>query len=96
MRRTGCASLDLCAVAAGWLDGFYEHGLQPWDVAAGAFMVRLGGGRYLGCDAGRVDEDPRTAYRHRAYWATASDVEHPTLRAVVTGLAATGSPLAGT
>jgi myo-inositol-1(or 4)-monophosphatase len=53
-------------------------------------MVRLGGGRYLGCDAGRVDEDPRTAYRHGAYWATASDVEHPTLRAVVTELSATG------
>jgi myo-inositol-1(or 4)-monophosphatase len=43
VRRTGCASLDLCAVAAGWLDGFYEHGLQPWDVAAGSLIAEEAG-----------------------------------------------------
>jgi myo-inositol-1(or 4)-monophosphatase len=43
VRRTGCASLDLCAVAAGWLDGFYEHGLQPWDVAAGGLIAEEAG-----------------------------------------------------
>ena len=43
VRRTGCASLDLCAVAAGWLDGFYEHGLQRWDVAAGSLIAEEAG-----------------------------------------------------
>jgi len=43
VRRTGCASLDLCAVAAGWLDGFYEHGLKAWDVAAGSLIAEEAG-----------------------------------------------------
>ncbi|MEJ2890677.1 inositol monophosphatase family protein [Actinomycetospora aeridis] len=43
VRRTGCASLDLCAVAAGWLDGFYEHGLHPWDHAAGGLIAEEAG-----------------------------------------------------
>ncbi|MDD7931502.1 inositol monophosphatase family protein [Actinomycetospora straminea] len=43
VRRTGCASLDLCAVAAGWLDGFYEHGLHPWDHAAGGLIAQEAG-----------------------------------------------------
>jgi myo-inositol-1(or 4)-monophosphatase len=43
VRRLGCASLDLCAVAAGWLDGFWEHGLQAWDVAAGGLIAEEAG-----------------------------------------------------
>ncbi|GAA4813165.1 inositol monophosphatase family protein [Actinomycetospora chlora] len=43
VRRTGCASLDLCATAAGWLDGFYEHGLHRWDVAAGSLVAEEAG-----------------------------------------------------
>jgi myo-inositol-1(or 4)-monophosphatase len=43
VRRTGCASLDLCAVAAGWLDGFYEHGLHAWDIAAGGLVAEEAG-----------------------------------------------------
>ena len=43
VRRTGCASLDLCAVAAGWVDGFYEHGLNHWDWAAGALIAHEAG-----------------------------------------------------
>ena len=34
LRRPGAASLDLCYVAAGWYDGFFETGLNPWDIAA--------------------------------------------------------------
>lgn len=45
LRRSGCASLDLAYVAAGWLDGFWEMHLNPWDVAAGALMVKEAGGR---------------------------------------------------
>ena len=44
MRRTGSAALDLAYVAAGRLDGFWEMGLSPWDMAAGALMVREAGG----------------------------------------------------
>jgi myo-inositol-1(or 4)-monophosphatase len=44
IRRAGSAALDLCYVAAGRLDGFYENGLSPWDVAAGALLVREAGG----------------------------------------------------
>ena len=47
LRRTGCASLDLCAVAAGWLDGFYEHGLHAWDMAAGALVAAEAGARVV-------------------------------------------------
>lgn len=43
VRRTGCASLDLCSVAAGWLDGFYEHGLHAWDHAAGGLIAQEAG-----------------------------------------------------
>lgn len=44
IRRSGSASLDLCGVAAGRLDGYWELKLQPWDVAAGSLIVREAGG----------------------------------------------------
>jgi fructose-1,6-bisphosphatase/inositol monophosphatase family enzyme len=44
IRRAGAAALDLCWVGCGRLDGFYERGLQPWDLAAGALVVREAGG----------------------------------------------------
>ncbi len=44
LRRPGAAALDLCYVAAGWYDGFFETGLQPWDMAAGSLMVTEAGG----------------------------------------------------
>ncbi len=44
MRRAGSAALDLAYVAAGRFDGFWEHGLKPWDVAAGIVLVREAGG----------------------------------------------------
>jgi myo-inositol-1(or 4)-monophosphatase len=45
LRRTGSAALDLCYVAAGRFDGFWEVRLNPWDMAAGSVMVREAGGR---------------------------------------------------
>jgi myo-inositol-1(or 4)-monophosphatase len=45
VRRLGSAALDLCYVAAGRFDGFWEQKLQPWDVAAGALIVQEAGGR---------------------------------------------------
>ncbi|MGY6535061.1 MAG: inositol monophosphatase family protein [Pararhodobacter sp.] len=44
LRRWGAASLDLAYVAAGRLDGYWERGLKPWDVAAGLLLVRAAGG----------------------------------------------------
>jgi myo-inositol-1(or 4)-monophosphatase len=44
VRRAGAAALDLCYVAAGRLDAFWETGLSPWDLAAGALIIREAGG----------------------------------------------------
>lgn len=44
VRRLGTASLDLAYVAAGRLDGFWEYGLKPWDMAAGVVLIREAGG----------------------------------------------------
>ncbi len=45
VRRLGSAATDLAYVACGRYDGFYEYDLHPWDVAAGAFIVKQAGGR---------------------------------------------------
>jgi len=45
LRRGGAASVDLCYVACGRLDGYFEIGLKPWDMAAGELIVREAGGR---------------------------------------------------
>jgi myo-inositol-1(or 4)-monophosphatase len=52
LRRPGCASLDLCDVASGRFDGFWELALSPWDVAAGALLVREAGGVITDHDGG--------------------------------------------
>ena len=44
MRRCGSAALDLAYVACGRLDGYWEPGLEPWDIAAGSLLVREAGG----------------------------------------------------
>ena len=44
LRRPGAAALDLCYVAAGYYDGFFETGLSPWDIAAGSLMITEAGG----------------------------------------------------
>ncbi|WP_367606225.1 inositol monophosphatase family protein [Legionella sp. W05-934-2] len=44
IRRTGSAALDLAYVACGRLDGYFEFGLRPWDMAAGAIIIKEAGG----------------------------------------------------
>ena len=50
VRRTGCASLDLCWVACGRLEGYVELSLQPWDYAAGLLLVEEAGGAVTALD----------------------------------------------
>jgi myo-inositol-1(or 4)-monophosphatase len=50
VRRLGSAAIDLCWVAAGRMDGFWEADLKPWDVAGGALIVAEAGGRVTGTD----------------------------------------------
>ncbi len=54
LRRAGAAALDLAYVASGRLDGFFEKGLQPWDVAAGSLLITESGG-IVGNFAGESD-----------------------------------------
>jgi myo-inositol-1(or 4)-monophosphatase len=60
VRRLGSAALDLCWVAAGRMDGFWEQGLKPWDMAAGALIVEEAGGR-----VSRFDGSPFASWRQQ-------------------------------
>ena len=52
MRRLGSAALDICYVAAGRMDGFWEQGLNAWDIAAGVLLVEEAGGTVTDLDGG--------------------------------------------
>jgi myo-inositol-1(or 4)-monophosphatase len=54
-RRLGAASIDLCLVARGWMDGYWERHLKPWDVAAGSLIVTEAGGIVTDWTGGRFD-----------------------------------------
>lgn len=56
IRRLGAAAVDLCLVAAGELDAYYEHGLHAWDFAAGALIASEAGVTVAGIDGGAPDE----------------------------------------
>ncbi len=45
LRRLGSAAIDLCYVACGRFEAFWEYALNPWDVAAGSFIVKQAGGK---------------------------------------------------
>jgi len=55
LRRGGSAALDLCYVACGRLDGFYEENLKPWDTASGVLMVTEAGGKITTFGGGDYD-----------------------------------------
>jgi myo-inositol-1(or 4)-monophosphatase len=48
LRRTGCATVDFCWLARGRLDGYYERGLNRWDVAAGSLIAAEAGASVSG------------------------------------------------
>ncbi len=77
VRRPGAAALDLAYVACGRLDGFWEHGLKPWDIAAGAVLIREAGGIITAVDD--TDED---FLNHGNVLAAAAKL-YPELRALV-------------
>jgi len=69
LRRPGAAALDLAYVAAGFTDGFFETGLQPWDVAAGSLLVTEAGGLIgnLSGDANFLEQQECLAANPRIY-----------------------------
>lgn len=67
VRRFGSAALDLCYVACGRLDGFWEQRLNPWDIAAGALLVEEAGGRVTNWSGG--------AFRARHHQVVAANAE---------------------
>src|SRR5262249_5444177 len=59
VRRAGSAALDLCSVACGRYDGFWEFNLNPWDTAAGVLIVEEAGGRVTNFSGGPFQLDSR-------------------------------------
>ena len=59
VRRAGSAALDLCNVASGRFDGFWEFNLNPWDTAAGALIVEEAGGKISRFDGSPFEIDSR-------------------------------------
>jgi myo-inositol-1(or 4)-monophosphatase len=55
VRRLGCASMDLAGVACGRLDGYWERGIQPWDMAAGIVILEEAGGKVTAYDGSPLD-----------------------------------------
>jgi myo-inositol-1(or 4)-monophosphatase len=55
VRRAGAAAYDLCLVAQGVFDGFWEKSLKPWDAAAGTLLIREAGGRVLNYQGNEYD-----------------------------------------
>lgn len=55
VRSLGAAALDLCQVAAGRLDAFWELVLEPWDLAAGGLIVQEAGGKVTDCTGGKFN-----------------------------------------
>lgn len=57
VRRLGSAAIDICWVAAGRMDGFWEASLKPWDTRAAALILEEAGGKVTGMDGGRWNPD---------------------------------------
>jgi myo-inositol-1(or 4)-monophosphatase len=84
-RRLGAASVDLALVARGWLDGYWESRLSPWDLAAGALLVEEAGGRVSDLTGGPFISDSGAAVAtngviHEEVLAVLADVGEPPRR----------------
>jgi len=78
VRRIGSAAIDLCWVACGRFDGFYEHKLEPWDSAAGFLIVEEAGGKVT-----NHENEPFSIYQHKIL-ATNGKI-HDELSGIITG-----------
>jgi myo-inositol-1(or 4)-monophosphatase len=78
VRRLGSAALDLCYVACGRFDGFWEQLLRPWDVSAGALIVEEAGGKVTGMDGGAFDAAA-------AHLVASNGIVHDAMLAVIAG-----------
>ena len=79
VRRAGSAVLDLCYVACGRLDGYWEHRVKPWDVAAGALIVREAGGSVSATDGSEFHVEAGQVL-------ATNGVLHPALTGILAGL----------
>ena len=87
VRRPGSAAIDLCYVAAGSFDGFWEPGLKPWDTAAGSILVSEAGGKLSTYEGKTFTPDQRTI-------VASNGRIHDTLRNAVNSALDGESPLA--
>jgi myo-inositol-1(or 4)-monophosphatase len=78
VRRFGAAALDLCFVAAGRFDAFWERGLSPWDVAAGIVILREAGGTVSDLNGG-------DAYLEGGHILASNSTLHPALLKCING-----------
>jgi myo-inositol-1(or 4)-monophosphatase len=76
VRRLGSAAIDLCYVAAGRLDAFWESDLKPWDIAGGSLIVQEAGGRVTDMNGGRFSS------RARSVLASNGLLHEPMLRVI--------------
>jgi myo-inositol-1(or 4)-monophosphatase len=79
IRRLGSAAIDLCWVAAGRMDGFWEQALQPWDIMGGALIVQEAGGRVTNLDGSPWDA-------HRGNVLASNGLVHEEMLQVVRGV----------
>lgn len=88
-RDLGSAALHLAHVAAGWADSAMGIGTNPWDVAAGAFILQQAGGSFSGFRAG---EATTPGFLAPDYFATGAGADYPVLGAAIRRLAAAAVP----
>ena len=62
LRRDGSAALDICMVAEGAADGFFEYGLSPWDVCAGTVILKQAGGKVSSINMEEYDIFSKSQY----------------------------------
>ncbi len=91
IRRSGSAAIDLASVASGRLDGFWEFGLHPWDVAAGLLLVSEAGGGYSDMRGDRFSLDSPhliadNSLLHNEFLASVNDVFSGVIHTPIPGL----------
>ena len=82
-RRLGSAALDLCFVACGWLDGYWERALHPWDLVGGAAIVQAAGGQGQRHGRRRLRRRDRADPGQQRPAARADDADPPGRRAAL-------------